>query len=771
MIFLISLYLFSNSGNRKLENWSLLPNGPTTSLSKIKKSVSSLYGSESSASTLYLDEVHKELTKSKNNYLLEDETDGIRRMEKYNSPNERSNIHLNAAGKNNFKRDPVVLQNIVQNETLNKKIGRATNGPHRPFREQQKDESIIASRKVFTAIHLLDILLTLIFYLDNRRHKNDIQDKKNIFVESKSSKERRRVGTGDSEKSFLAAQQKTSLEHYKDYLFASHHHNYDQKHGFDFFSTTTHNNAFHHPYLVLHEKIKENEEKGFKNGFFKDENNGKISENDRKKDAKLGSETYSPSALSNSFNHNKTKILPFDTIDVRSLNKNHSIQDNDEINDIKPSSAITNPSKKLTKSKSNTITRLDNPSHNISSSIEEKKLLLERKMDLSVNKTLNISDSFIPQDTKVFHSRAESEKYLSNVAEIPDNSSNGLKDKFNHTVSLDDRIGSALDFKRDAISILNTANYISSSNYSKKDPYHTTTFNQINENLFQPNIIGGKNISFVPSNITLSSSMEAVSSIVAAITLAQQLFNNSSLNSKTEISSAEAEKLTRTPSLQPPIFHPKNFSYSPSLNVKMEHSVVIPSPRLAVSQPTYHKNNDTLYNGKDQEQWETNDSHYHKILAKKSEGAGGGNFSSGSLASNMRVKYSPFLTPSLPQIIHTIRKLLGHNLTGNNGSNFKNEETGRLTEGNVVKGKKNKRNSFSKNISEDGFAKNHKSSERAVRKNMSDDFGYQLYDEHERKTKSGFEGSGLWPENNRSGGIIITMLEKVVEEIALEEGK
>ena len=120
MIFLMSLYLFSNSGNRKLENWSLLPNGPTTSLSKIKKSVSSLYGSESSASTLYLDEVHKELTKSKNNYLLEDETDGIRRMEKYNSPNERSNIHLNAAGKNNFKRDPVVLQNIVQNETLNK---------------------------------------------------------------------------------------------------------------------------------------------------------------------------------------------------------------------------------------------------------------------------------------------------------------------------------------------------------------------------------------------------------------------------------------------------------------------------------------------------------------------------------------------------------------------------------------------------------------------------------------------------------------------------
>ena len=185
--------------------------------------------------------------------------------------------------------------------------------------------------------------------------------------------------------------------------------------------------------------------------------------------------------------------------------------------------------------------------------------------------------------------------------------------------------------------------------------------------------------------------------------------------------------------------------------------------------PPYNINKFRHYNGKDQEHWKTNDSHYHKILAEKSEGAGGGNFSSGSLASNMRVKYSPFLTPSLPQIIHTIRKLLGYNLTGNNGTNFISGETVRLTAGNVVEGKKNKRKSFFKNISVDGFAKDHKNSERAVRKNVADDVAYE--DEHERKTKTGFEGSGLWPENNRSGGIIITMLEKVVEEIAVEEGK
>ena len=741
--------------------------------SHIKENATSLYESESNASLVHFDKVRMESIKSKTNFLIEDKTVSAKKIKEGNIPNEEGSTYLKTVVENSNSKSPMGFEDEVLPQTFNKNLDIKPNVSHMIFQEQQKDESIIASGKVFTAIHLLDILLTLIFYLDNRRHKNDIQDKKNIFVEStnKYKKERtKRVGTGDSEKSFLASQQKTSLEHYKDYLFASHHHNYDQKRGFDFFSTTSHNNAFHHPYFSEQNKV-ENVEKGFKNRFLKQENNGNISENDRKKDAKLGSTKHSSFVLPNSFNHKRTKNFTSETLVFHGLNKNHSMLDNEDINDIKPYLAIINPSKNLTKSKSNTITRLDNPSHNISSSTDGENVLEERKMDSNVNKTLNISDSFIPHDTKLFHSSIESEKHNSNLTKILDNSFISLKDKFNQNDSLDNSIGGALDFETDAITIANTANFISSSNYPEKDLYHPTTFNQINESLHQPNVVVvGKNISFVSSNIT-SSSMKAAFALDAATTQPQQLFNNSYLNSKTEIQTAEAEKLTTRTSLQPPIFHPKNFSYFP-LNVKMEHSVVIPSPLLATSKPTsYHKNKDTQGNGKDQEQRKTNDSHYHKILAKKSKEAGGGNFSSGSLASNMHVKYSPFLTPSLPQIIHTIRKWLGNNLTGNNETNFISGDIARITGRNDVKERKNKRKILFENISKDGFEKDHKSSERDVKKNMSDDVGYGLYDENERKSKNGFEGSGLWPENNRSGGIIITLLEKVIDDMAMEEGK
>ena len=262
----------------------------------------------------------------------------------------------------------------------------------------------------------------------------------------------------------------------------------------------------------------------------------------------------------------------------------------------------------------------------------------------------------------------------------------------------------------------------------------------------------------------------SAAAVAATSSQPQQLFNNGYLNSKTEISSKTVEKLTTRTSLQPPIFHSKNFSFSP-LNVKMEHSVVIPAPRIAISQPTYHKNNDTLRNGKDQERWKTNDSHYHKILAKKSKEAGGSNFWNEGLASNKPVFYSPFLTPSLPQIISTIRKWLGNNLTGNNDTNFRNVDVVQFTETKDVKQRQNKRKVFYENISENGLQKEHKSSESDLKKNMSDDVGYGLYDDHERKSKNGFDDSGLWPENNHSGGIIITLLEKIVEDVGTETGK
>ena len=740
------------------------------SLPQVKKNATSLNRNISNSSSLHFHKVLKESVKSKNHSLTEDKTGWGKKIDEHDFPYEKSSTYLKDVGYNSENTNPMPLPKDKRKNFI-KNLDSTTTAYHLLFQEQQKDESNITSRKVFTAIQLLDILLTLILYLDNHRHKNYIQDKKNIFVESTTSIKEltKRVGTGVSEKTFLASQQKTSLEHYKDYLFASHHHNYNQKRGFDFSTIKTHNNAFQHPYFVVQKKI-ENKENWLKNRYFEQENKENLSKNVQEKDAKLGSTNHPSLATSSSFNSNKVKTLPLETLDDLGLNKNHSILDNDAINGIKPYLAITNPSKNLTKSKSNTITRLDNPSHNISSSIDGKNVLLERKLDSNVNKTLNVSDSLTLQDKNRFFSTTESEKYESNLSEISDNASKSLKDRLKYNDSLDANIG-ALDFGTDAITILNTANFVSSTNYPEKDAYHPTTFNQINETLHQPNVVAaGKIISFVSSNTTSSPKNVSSAAVAATSTQPKQLFNNDYLNSKTEISSTAEEKLTTRTSLQPPIFHPKNFSYSP-LNVKKEHFVVIPSPQLAISQPTYHKNNDTLRNGKDQKQRETNDSHYHKILAKKSKGAGGTNFWKEGLASSKRVKYSPFLTPSLPQIIPTIRKWLGNNLTGNNDTNFRNEDISRFTEKQDFKQRQNKRNVVYENTSEDDFEKDHKSSERDPKKNMSDDVGYGLYDDHERKSKNGFEGSGLWPENNRSGGIIITLLEKAVRDISEGKGK
>ena len=135
----------------------------------------------------------------------------------------------------------------------------------------------ISTKKVSSAIHLLDMLLTLILYLDNHRHRNDILDKKNIFGEDKYTEER--VAAGDSMKSFLASQQKTSDVYSNDHLFEFSTPVY-KKGGLDL--SSTHNNSFHPQTFVVEKGSRETN--NVKNSLFQKINNRNKFKNDSTKE-------------------------------------------------------------------------------------------------------------------------------------------------------------------------------------------------------------------------------------------------------------------------------------------------------------------------------------------------------------------------------------------------------------------------------------------------------------------------------------------------------
>ena len=139
----------------------------------------------------------------------------------------------------------------------------------------------ISTKKVSSAIHLLDMLLRLILYLDNHRHRNDILDKKNILGEDKYTEER--VPAGDSMKSFLASQQKTSDVYSNDHLFVFSTPVYN-KGGLDL--SSTHNNSFHPQTFVVERGSRETN--NVKNSLFQKINNRNKSKNDRTKDDHIG---------------------------------------------------------------------------------------------------------------------------------------------------------------------------------------------------------------------------------------------------------------------------------------------------------------------------------------------------------------------------------------------------------------------------------------------------------------------------------------------------
>ena len=135
----------------------------------------------------------------------------------------------------------------------------------------------ISTKKVSSAIHLLDMLLRLILYLDNHRHRNDILDKKNILGEDKYTEER--VPAGDSMKSFLASQQKTSDVYNNDHLFEFSTPVYN-KGGLDL--SYTHNNSFHPQTFVVEKGSRETN--NVKNSLFQKINNRNKSKYDRTKE-------------------------------------------------------------------------------------------------------------------------------------------------------------------------------------------------------------------------------------------------------------------------------------------------------------------------------------------------------------------------------------------------------------------------------------------------------------------------------------------------------
>ena len=151
-------------------------------------------GHETNSSFANLTVIPRELPKLENNTSVEDKAPEDNSTED-NFPNEKDDKYLTNVVENyNTGNLAALLQNILEDETHRQKFVRARGSSI----QQQKSEDI--AKKVFSAIHLLDILLTLIFYLDNHRHKNDIQDKKNIFVERKSRDER--MASVDSQKTF-----------------------------------------------------------------------------------------------------------------------------------------------------------------------------------------------------------------------------------------------------------------------------------------------------------------------------------------------------------------------------------------------------------------------------------------------------------------------------------------------------------------------------------------------------------------------------------------
>jgi hypothetical protein len=655
-------------------------------------------GSESNSSFAHLTVIPKESIKLVNSTSIEDKTLEGKSTED-NFPDETDDKYLKNVVENyNTGNFGALLQNIVEDETHLRKFERAS-GASIQQHQQQKREDI--ANKVFSAIHLLDILLTFIFYLDNRRHKNDIQHKKNIFVEGKSGNNER-VASVDSEKTFLASQQKTSLEHYKDYLFASPH-NYEEP-GLDFFFT--HNNAFHQPSLVKQQKASMRRIKNIKNSHFQPSNNNNLqNKNDRKHREKRSS--------SNIHNYNETNAVSLKTSNVFSLNKNHLFTSNSGVNGIEHALDITSLSKNPTKSKSNTAsTRLDNPSNNIISSTEADEALSERKKYLAgLNTTWDVSDS--STKAKILFS-IDNEKHFLNRTEFADNK------------RTQNRMVNSLDFENQTMTNVSLEDEGIASRFFDYPPKHfsnSTSFNQTNENYILANF-ATNGTSGPPSNIT-----------------ATKLFNNSSLNSK------PVSELTAT-TLQPPIFLP------PTSNIKMKNLFI---PSFAIFQPKY-KYNDSLNNGKDQKQQQTNDSHYHRILDEKDTG---GNFSSGNLDETLP-EFSPFLTHLLTQIMHTLRNS-NNNLTENSGNLAKVKIT-RLAEQNSEKNKENKRNNFLE--FSNYFAVNKNSSNDVMWKYMQDGSS-KNYEENQERNKNEFGVSGKLSKNNGLGGII-ALLENIVEDI---EGK
>ena len=158
----------------------------------------------------------------------------------------------------------------------------------------------ISTKKLSSAIHLLDMLLRLILYLDNHRHRNDILDKKNIFGEDKYTEER--VAAGDSMKSFLASQQKTSDVYNNDHLFEFSTTVYN-KGGLDF--TSTHNNSFHPQTFVVEKGSRETN--NVKNSLFQKINNRNKSKNDRTKEDHI--DLLEKVTESNVFASNKANVF------------------------------------------------------------------------------------------------------------------------------------------------------------------------------------------------------------------------------------------------------------------------------------------------------------------------------------------------------------------------------------------------------------------------------------------------------------------------------
>ena len=599
------------------------------------------------------------------------------------------------------------LENWIQDETRPQEVVTFSSLSLNPV---QKNGDI--ARKVLSASHLLEILLTLMLYHDNHRHKNDIQDKKDIFVEGNAATKAKGVGTKES---FFASLQKISPEHNKDYLFASSAiHNYEK--GELDSLPTQHDNAFHHPNFLVQKATNITKyEKNIKNSFSnqaKSKGKSKI-DFERKEGLRLSKIPIlvNTDKKGKQPNKKRERSSPF-LIKINNDGlKTRFIKDKNEMRGVKTRPlGITNPSSNYNPAKTtvHSTNRSNSSLRNIISLSNKKErtaLSFDEKMLQTYNTTLKNS---------VFDSLIQKKLHIDDIY-LPNISVDGRGNKKEDNKSLD-----MLNIKKEPLSNSNL-DFFKVQNFSEPTSTNIISFasiNQTNETLVISKL--GKNIALVSSNITPT-----------------ELFNNIYLNPSKVVPNPQTRKL------QPSILPPSNSSF-----VKMINFLI---PLFPISQQK-HKYNESLNNGKDQKQQETNDSHYHKILAERNARD---NFLSGSLALMPPKKYSPTLTLPLPQIMLTDRNRnsFDHSLTEKSNFNSIKGEINQL-ERPTNKKKKigQKRNIVLK------FLKYAEPDKKKIPRTNSV-YGWDKFNQN--RTKTGFEELELLPKTIQLSEINVTSLKDV----------